>query len=525
MLETLFISLRLQTAYTINGLQYYLRKIFLINRLFLGKSYDSPNFKLLFTILGVGWQIIKRILGKFVYILFLIIASDGIRNLSGLPDSYATPVFIQTFLFSTLVGGILNNPLFLTGDADYYAICLLRMDARKYVFAQYTFYLLHSAITYILVFFTMGHFMCKLSFTDCLLFTVFFVTTKLTSTGVTLSIDSFKVRNVNWPVLISTTVLLVTAIILPVMHIIIPLNAIRIFILLSLITALFGIYRLNTYENYSASYRKYILENRDALSDIQSSDTLTLQAKRDALNNNMNAISNKHGFAYMHELFIKRHRKVLWKPSLIISVIGLVLIILEIIGYIFAPEIYEDFDVISILPGMAFLMYLINRGLPFTQALYVNCDHSMLTYSFYKTPVSILKLFIIRLISIIKINLLPSVIIGAALDTLHYVSSQSANPIDYAVIFVSAVSLSIFFSVHYLVIYYLLQPYNAATDVKSPAYSFVTGLTYVVCYMLLQLDLSSLMFGIGTIVFCLVYCIVACALVYFLAPKTFRIKN
>ena len=33
------------------------------------------------------------------------------------------------------------------------------------------------------------------------------------------------------------------------------------------------------------------------------------------------------------------------------------------------------------------------------------------------------------------------------------------------------------------------------------------------------------MFGIGTIVFCLAYCIIGCVLVYFLAPKTFHIKN
>ena len=72
-----------------------------------------------------------------------------------------------------------------------------------------------------------------------------------------------------------------------------------------------------------------------------------------------------------------------------------------------------------------------------------------------------------------------------------------------SIIFISSVCLSIFFSVHYLVIYYLLQPYNAATEVKSPAYSAIKGLTYVVCYMMLQIDISSLMFGIGTMYFAL----------------------
>ena len=149
----------------------------------------------------------------------------------------------------------------------------------------------------------------------------------------------------------------------------------------------------------------------------------------------------------------------------------------------------------------------------------------MLTFSFYRASGSILRLFALRLVSIIKVNLLPAAVIGAGLDILHYLLSASTNPVDYFIIFISSVCLSIFFSVHYLVIYYLLQPYNAATEVKSPAYSAIKGLTYVVCYMMLQIDISSLMFGIGTIVFCLAYCIIGCVLVYFLAPKTFHIKN
>ena len=53
--------------------------------------------------------------------------------------------------------------------------------------------------------------------------------------------------------------------------------------------------------------------------------------------------------------------------------------------------------VMTWLPYFAFIMYLINRGTSFTQALFMNCDHSLLTYSFYKQPGFVLKLFQIRL--------------------------------------------------------------------------------------------------------------------------------
>ncbi len=49
------------------------------------------------------------------------------------------------------------------------------------------------------------------------------------------------------------------------------------------------------------------------------------------------------------------------------------------------------------LPYFAFIMYAINRGTGFTRALFMNCDHSLLTYSFYKKPDMVLTLFRIRL--------------------------------------------------------------------------------------------------------------------------------
>lgn len=58
---------------------------------------------------------------------------------------------------------------------------------------------------------------------------------------------------------------------------------------------------------------------------------------------------------------------------------------------------------------------LLNRGTDFTQALFVNCDSSLLTYSFYKRPKFILRLFQIRLREIVKINLLPAAVIGGGL--------------------------------------------------------------------------------------------------------------
>ena len=43
-------------------------------------------------------------------------------------------------------------------------------------------------------------------------------------------------------------------------------------------------------------------------------------------------------------------------------------------------------------------------------------------------------------------------------------------------------------------------------------------------YALSGMDVPTLVFGMGTVVFCVAYCMIACVLVYKLAPKTFRLR-
>ena len=85
--------------------------------------------------------------------------------------------------------------------------------------------------------------------------------------------------------------------------------------------------------------------------------------------------------------------------------------------------------------------------------------------------------------------------------------------------------MSVFFSIHYLTAYYLLQPYTAGTEMKSGTYRIVMILTYVVCYAMMNLRLPILVFGAACIIFCLLYSIAASILVYKFAPQTFRLRT
>ena len=176
------------------------------------------------------------------------------------------------------------------------------------------------------------------------------------------------------------------------------------------------------------------------------------------------------------------------------------------------------------LPYFVFIMYCINRSSSVTQAMFMNCDHSMLTYRIYRTPKVILGIFKERLKTLITINLLPAVLIGGGLSLLLYLSGGTDNPLNYAILFISIIAMSIFFSVHYLVMYYLLQPYNVSTEMKSSTYKVVQGLTYIVSWYMIQIKMPIFGFGIATIVFCIAYSLISLFLAYKYAQKTFKLR-
>ena len=260
---------------------------------------------------------------------------------------------------------------------------------------------------------------------------------------------------------------------------------------------------------------------------MDSITEVMLQQDRKTISTDKNITSSRKGFEYLNELFIKRHRKILWNASEKISFVCLMLFLGTLLVFYLKPEVKEKVNDILLvfLPYFVFIMYSINRGTGFTRALFMNCDRSLLTYSFYKKPDMVLKLFRIRLREITKINLLPAVIIGGGLSVLLYASGGTENPVNYVVIFVSVVCMSMFFSVHYLTIYYLLQPYNAGTELKSGTYRIVTSVTYLICFWMMQVRMPTLVFGIICIIFCLAYSVAACVLIYRFAPKTFRLRN
>ncbi|MCD7809165.1 MAG: hypothetical protein LUH02_07465, partial [Erysipelotrichaceae bacterium] len=175
------------------------------------------------------------------------------------------------------------------------------------------------------------------------------------------------------------------------------------------------------------------------------------------------------------------------------------------------------------LPLFLFILYLLNNTMDITRTMFSNCDHSLLNYTFYREPKNLLQLFGIRLKEMINMNSTYDFIIALTYAIVLYLCD---SPLYYSFIgFVSIMCMSIFFSIHYLTLYYLIQPFDKNKEIVKPVYSIITTLTYIFCYYMMDLRLSVIHFGITMIAFDIIYCVIACLLVYRFGVKTFRINS
>ncbi len=527
MLKTLRISFSLKNTYRVNSILYGIKQIPLLRKIIPDAVYQLRGFKIAANVLSIVWEIFSTFAGKLIY-FFAMLATP--MALYKFPEETEGALFLHLLVILTVIGAFANSFMFNPTKDKYYAMILLGMDAKQYTVVNYFYAILKHTVGFALCGFLFG--MANgLKAWQCLLIPFFAAGTKLAASAYSLILydKKNKVRNENklgaagW---IFVALMLAAAYGLPVIEIYLPEMASAVIMCAAMLLGAVSVKEILAFRSYRAMY-KILLNNVVGMQmDKQAQVRVQREQSHKSISADSGISSDRKGFEYLNELFIKRHRRILWSAAEKISLAVIVLVAGAIVLFRFDSDMKIKLNraLMDSLPYFVFVMYLVNRGTGFTRALFINCDHSLLTYSFYKKPRFILKLFQIRLREIIKVNLLPAAAIGAGLAALLYASGGTDNPVNYAVIVVSVIALSVFFSVHYLMLYYLLQPYNAGTEMKSGAYRIIVSATYFVCYLMIHFKLPTLAFGIMTTAFCVIYCIVASILVYKLAPKTFRIR-
>lgn len=523
MIKTLKTSFALKNTYRVNTILYALRQIPLVKRLIPPSLYRVKGLKIFVYVLTGIWELITIFGGKILYFLTLV---TGMGLLFDKTPGDVT--FLHILLFLTLIGGFTNTSLFNPSKDKFYAVLLLRMDAQAYTRIHYWYDMGKVVIGFLpcTIFFGLSR---QLPLWLCLLLPFGVAGWKLWIAAASLwdyerrgeVFNENKLGVKLWGI---AGVLILAAYAPPAIGFVLPKWVSTAVFMLFLPAGAVGAVKIWRFSSYREIYQQLAAQAKHQMDAVA---TASKKQAEKAISADQSITSSRKGFEYLNELFIKRHKTILWSAAqkitlVCLGIIGLVLLLFQLEPI--TKEVVNEL-LMAYLPYFVFIMYLLNRGTSFTKVLFMNCDHSLLTYAFYKDPKMILQLFTIRLREIMKINLLPASVIGVGLALLLYCSGGTDNPLNYGVIVVSILAMSLFFSVHYLTIYYLLQPYNAATELKSGTYQIINFVTYFVCYSMIRLQLPTLLFGTVCILFCLLYCVVACILVYRFAPKTFHLRT
>lgn len=525
MVSTFIEAFKIKNAYRTNTFIYSIKQFPILKKLLKDTLYSNKILKVLGTIVSIIMELMSIFLGKFLYVWLVIFSLLPLYSVS------KVDLFLHFFFFLTLAGAFMNTYMFNPTKDKYYAMFTMRLDARMYTLSDFYYRMITVFVGFIPFILFFGH-LIHLPLWIAFVIPVFIVSAKmLANIYFLMKYEKYGIiTDENHPakgIWIFVGICLLFTYGLPYINIVLPWWLTLICMSLFILISIFGISYLHHFKYYREVYKRILTEGN---MNMASYKTNTVDVQREQMMKQMDIhsdiTSTKHGYAYFNDLFVKRHSKLLLRSAKKTALISLVIIIIVSLTLWVNPPLAKMINraLLIALPYFVFVMYIINRGQVVSQAMFMNCDHSMLTYSFYRSPKAILSLFKERIKSVVLINLVPAIILGLGLSVILYLTGGTDNTYNYLIIFSSIIAMSVFFSIHHLVIYYLLQPYNVESETKSSTYTIVNVITYFACYYCLRVQMPTTYFGIATIIFAVCYCIISLIIAYKLAPKTFKLR-
>lgn len=516
-MNTFKTSFDIDFTYAINSFVYTLKKTPIIKNIISDNIYSKNGFKLFVKILGLICTISKLVVSRLIYFFFIFTICNILKlNTSNL--------FIHIVFIASIIGMFLNTSILNTSRKKYISIILFNMDSKKYIISHYIY---DSILNFILN--TVLLFIFTKSLKISIVISLFSLLSK--TIGEALNIKYYKKNNIR---ICDDKFLFILILTIGIILFLLPIfniyfnSIIIIFTIISFVFSIFSYKYICDVDSYKLLYKRInsynIAVNSKYQSDYSIQTYVDIKNKDKIINNKK--LVGKSGYDLFNTIFFERHRSILSRSSNISMILVSVIFIVTLISIYQVPNLkfYINSFLLNNLGWLVLFMYFINRGNTITRAMYFNCDHAMLTFNFYREKKTILSLFKKRLLTIIRINIGPAVLLGIFIPIIIFLTGGASNIYDYLYIFIYVLSLSVFFSVHYLVIYYLMQPYNSDMKIVNKLYDIVLFLTYFIAYQVTKLNLSSTMLAIMIIVFTIIYVNIALILVYKKAPKTFKLK-
>jgi hypothetical protein len=517
----------INSTYTMNSFIYWLRKWPIFKDLFTDDIYKVNTTKGVFSVLASIVTFIKNFIKELFFTLFVFAIT---YSFSGLKIDTLS-LFIYTYLSITIIRYIFTSRYLLADTKKYLCINLCHIEVKEYnkantITTMFTTFIMQLLSLIIIIFSS------KISIIYALILAL--DSSLIILIGNAISVFYYKkhnnilLRNTSKYYILDILVLLIPLILI-ILHININIVSSLIILGILVITSIIS-YKYIAKNNDIANYYKRLNVNYKPISDkdIKMNSRVALISEIDSKDVNIDSkkIHNKKGYDLFNTIFFQRHRSLMMKSAITYTLVILGIILVLVIAVIGAPSYRIEIgnELIKNLGYIVIVMYFINRGRVVTQAMFYNCDHAMLSYNFYREPKTLVGLFRRRLITVISINLLPASVLALGLVVIIFLTGIKISVISYLAIFIFIILLSVFFSTHELVLYYLLQPFNIDTSVKDVRYNIIAFFTYLLAFYIKDFKLPYNMLVLWGSVITVVYVIVGIILVRKMAPESFKLK-
>ena len=558
-----------------NGLVYALKKLPIIGKHLPDRLYALTALKIIYWVFHIIKEVSMLFIGKIfglgmIYLVSLLLnkgyigygMDEGISS-SNLYASFALFMFIIYALF----GLLLNTRLFKCTTEKEYLVFMLRMNARTLNNSLFIFDLGKLVIGYLIA--GIVAIIAGAPFWLWLGIPVLAVCIKLFGAGALAAF--YRSKHKHNKLLKGSTLglivrLLLVFMLLPVLMVLVingyyvPLEYMLIVSAVLLLLGIWGFWQL---ARFDANLHRRALRDNIVRNEIESYKEPDHSKQFKRLKAKGTVKGDKKGFEYLNALFVRRHRTMLVLKAVIFTIVVLVIIGLMLFGFIYGygrrfgaentlAMILNNF--INLITGKGYddtlLPYVEDSAAVFfrtcaskqlllmiiplsiadisfkaTQAMYINCDNSLMTFSFFKQREKIIKLFDIRLRQLIRINLGPAIACGLFADLILFYTGGQDYPCQYLLTLLVPMFISVINSVSWLTLYYLFQPFTTTVNVKGGAYKatriILSLITMIICWISLN---TAVLAGLLA-VFAVVYVIVLRALVKKFAPKTWKLKS
>lgn len=536
MLRTIKQISHIQFSISINAFLYFLKKVPLIKNLFKNINYSFMKFKSILSVLSIIWNFVSTPIKtalSFLLPIFLpaFLIFDGDININVIFSLILSFYFILAFVFSNALS---------TDKEKFILIKQMRMPPKEYFISKIFF---EETVKFLgkIIFFSIFFIFLDFNFLFGIKLSLMISSINIISEVLYLFLFNERQFNVNSKPIIQVIIYAIIVIVSYLVSFLLMPKLYFSFVyffftsnipfLITLTLGILSSIYIYKYENFWD-----VINSKNTIEDFKELNEVYKEAnfigvkldEKDYSTDDLQSskFNNKEGYDYLNSIFFERHKKTIYRPMLIKSAIIILSFIAILILNIFIDDIpkKELIDmIINKYTLFVFIIYLLSNSENIIKSLFYNCDISLLKYSFYKQSDALLKMFFLRLKKIIFSNIIPILILCLGLLTITFIY-DSSRIIDMIPVLIFIIVLNLFFSIHYIFMYYIFQPYTTDLKVKNPFFKIINFAVYFISYMSLQIDAPAKIFLPITIVISIIYILIAIALVYKKSPQTFRTK-